>query len=193
MAKEIKVCRNHKAATVNSRELFQALEINDESYNNWIENALVSKFKRGSDYWESGKNEFCVTLSAAEKISLRNKSDAGSELAVFLRSQMKSDKDNNVEKHSFSFADINTLPLSILADCLTEYGYEIGERRIFELLRNDSFLLEMPKNFPSQKSLDMGLMEIKKYKTNPYQTQSRLTLHGLQFFANYYLQRGDKE
>lgn len=190
MVKEIKVYRNHKTAMVNSRELFQALKISDESYNDWIENALISRFKRETDYLENGDNEFCITLNAAERISLRSKSEIGSELAVFFRSQIRENKDSNIQKQEFSVLDIKTFPLSILADILAENGLMIGERRLFELLRNNDFLLEMPKNFPSQKSFDMGLMEIRKYKTNPYQTQSRLTQHGLQFFANYFLQRG---
>lgn len=68
------------------------------------------------------------------------------------------------------FADaITTSPNSILirelAVILKQNGIEIGEKRLFEWLRNNGYLIKRlgtDRNTPTQKSMELGLFEIKE-------------------------------
>ena len=73
------------------------------------------------------------------------------------------------QKPKVVFADaVNASHTSILvgelAKLLRQNGYGIGQNRLFERLRNDSYLIKSgsSKNVPTQKSMDMGLFEIKE-------------------------------
>lgn len=73
------------------------------------------------------------------------------------------------QKPKVVFADaVNTSHTSILvgelAKLLRQNGYNIGQNRLFERLRNDGYLIKCgsSKNIPTQKSMDMKLFEIKE-------------------------------
>ena len=73
------------------------------------------------------------------------------------------------QKPKVVFADaVNASHTSILvgelAKLLRQNGYSIGQNRLFERLRNDGYLIKSgsSKNVPTQKSMDMGLFEIKE-------------------------------
>lgn len=73
------------------------------------------------------------------------------------------------QKPKVVFADaVNASHTSILvgelAKLLRQNGYGIGQNRLFERLRNDGYLIKSgsSKNVPTQKSMDMGLFEIKE-------------------------------
>lgn len=54
------------------------------------------------------------------------------------------------------------ISIGTLAKILNQAGLDIGERRLFERLRNDKWLNSKGRNWnvPSQKSMDMGLMRV---------------------------------
>lgn len=52
-----------------------------------------------------------------------------------------------------------------LATILKQNGYDIGQNRLFEQLRNEGFLVSRAghsRNLPTQKSMDMGLFEVRE-------------------------------
>ena len=64
-----------------------------------------------------------------------------------------------------------------LAKLLKQNGVEIGQNRLFERLRTDGFLCRAGEqyNMPTQKAMDMGLMEIKERTINNPDGSVRLT------------------
>ena len=54
------------------------------------------------------------------------------------------------------------ISIGTLAKILNQAGLDIGERRLFERLRNDKWLNSKGRNWnvPSQKSMDMGMMRV---------------------------------
>ena len=82
-----------------------------------------------------------------------------------------------------------------LAKILKANGYETGPRRLFEILRQDGFLIKRKGsdfNMPSQKSMELGLMEIKETAINNPDGSIRLnkttkvTGKGQIYFVNRY-------
>lgn len=82
-----------------------------------------------------------------------------------------------------------------LAKILKANGYETGQKRLFEILRQDGFLIKRNGsdfNMPSQKSMELGLMEIKETAINNPDGSIRLnkttkvTGKGQIYFVNRY-------
>lgn len=79
--------------------------------------------------------------------------------------------ENEEMKPKALFADAvcssdDSVLVSQLSKVLKQKGIEIGQNRLFEWLRNNGYLCKQKGekwNEPTQKSMDLGLMEIKKY------------------------------
>lgn len=59
----------------------------------------------------------------------------------------------------------NSVLVKTLAALLTQNGYKIGQNKLFELLRNDGYLVSrrgQSRNMPTQKAIDRGLFEVKE-------------------------------
>lgn len=82
-----------------------------------------------------------------------------------------------------------------LAKILTSNGFKTGQNRLFVILRDDGFLIKRKGsdfNMPSQKSMELGLMEIKETAINNADGSIRLnkttkvTGKGQIYFVNRY-------
>ena len=82
-----------------------------------------------------------------------------------------------------------------LAKLLKQNGIETGQKRLFEQLRNEGYLIKhgLSKNMPTQKSMEMGLFDVKETTiTNPdgsirVTKTTKVTGKGQQYFINKYL------
>ena len=84
-----------------------------------------------------------------------------------------------------------------LAKLLRQNGMDVGQNRMFEVLRRDGFLIKdgTRKNMPTQRGMDMGLFRVKERAiSNPDGTvrttmTTLITGKGQQFFVDRYLGR----
>ncbi|MDE6182286.1 MAG: phage antirepressor KilAC domain-containing protein [Eubacteriales bacterium] len=82
-----------------------------------------------------------------------------------------------------------------LAKILKQKGFNIGQNKLFELLRKDGYLMKQgsSKNMPTQKAMDMGLFEIKESivaqpnGTTRVTKTPKVTGKGQVYFVNKYL------
>lgn len=82
-----------------------------------------------------------------------------------------------------------------LAKILKQNGYDTGQKRLFEQLRKEGYLIKngSSKNLPTQRSMDMGLFEVKESAiTNPdgsvrVTKTTKVTGKGQQYFINRYM------
>lgn len=112
---------------------------------------------------------------------------------------------NQEQKPKVLFADsVETSSHSILigelAKILKQNSVEIGQNRLFEDLRQDGYLIRRKGNdynLPTQKSMDLGVMEIKERTVNNPDGSIRLTKttkvtgKGQIYFVNRYLNRSN--
>jgi len=89
----------------------------------------------------------------------------------------------------------STILIGELAKILKANGYETGQKRLFETLRQDGFLIKRKGsdfNMPSQKSMELGLMEIKETAINNpdgsirVSKTTKVTGKGQIYFVNRY-------
>lgn len=98
-------------------------------------------------------------------------------------------------------ASDSSIAVGDLAKYMKQNGVNIGRNRLFEELRNQGFLHKggISKNIPTQKSMDMGLFEVKETvfldSKGAEQTKStpRVTGKGQIYFLNKFLKYEEQE
>lgn len=81
-----------------------------------------------------------------------------------LEQQVERDKPKVILANAITESDDSVL-VKTLATILKQNGYNIGQNRLFERLRNEGFLVSRAgnsRNLPTQKSMDMGLFEVRE-------------------------------
>lgn len=82
-----------------------------------------------------------------------------------------------------------------LAKILKQNGYNTGQKRLFEILRDEGFLMKSgsSRNMPTQKAMEMKLFEVKETTINNPDGSIRITKTtkvtgiGQRYFINYFL------
>lgn len=108
--------------------------------------------------------------------------------------------DNQRMKPKEIFADAvasshSSILIGDLAKILKQNGYETGQKRLFEKLRQEGYLIKggSSKNMPTQKAMEMELFEVKETSiTNPdgsirVTKTTKVTGKGQQYFINKFL------
>lgn len=106
---------------------------------------------------------------------------ANPDFGIQLLSNLKEEKEKNIlltetiekQKPQVVFASAietsqNSIAVKVLATILKQNGIDIGQNRMFQWLRDNKYLSSRPGkswNMPTQKSMDLGLFEL---KANPY-------------------------
>lgn len=86
----------------------------------------------------------------------------------------------------------NSILIGELSKIIKANGYDIGQRRLFSWMRDNGYLMKSGEayNQPTQKSMDLGLMEIKKSTINNPDgsirttTTTKITGKGQVYFVN---------
>jgi len=103
-----------------------------------------------------------------------------------------------VEFHDKITASDDTCLVRELAKVLTQRGFKIGQNRLYELLRNEGYLIKhgSDRNSPTQPYVDSGIFEVdRKPWTNPKTGEvhigktSKVTSKGLKYFIGKFLGR----
>lgn len=92
---------------------------------------------------------------------------------------------------SLKAADRSIL-VGVLAKILKQNGYETGQKRLFEYLRNNGYLMKSgsEKNQPTQKSMEMGLFEMTTRTVAApdgltiAKVTTKVTVRGQEYFIN---------
>ena len=111
-----------------------------------------------------------------------------------LRIKIQQDKPKVLFADAVSASHTSIL-IGDLAKLLKQNGYDTGQKRLFEELRQSGYLIKFgsSKNMPTQKSMDMGLFEVKETTINNPDGSIRVTKttkvtgKGQQYFINMFL------
>lgn len=143
--------------------------------------------------WEEleTKSQFQIPSSMSEALRL-----AANQAEQIEQQQKQLDE----QKPKVVFADsvtqaFNSILIRELAVILAQNGVEIGEKRLFEYLRNNGFLVKREgkdKNTPTQRSIELGLFSIAERTFNNSQGSfiaktTYVTGKGQQYFINKFL------
>lgn len=164
-----------------------------------------------------------LKLDAAKEISMIQRNEKGKQARqYFLQIEKAWNSPEMIMKRALQFADkkivsleerikedkpkvlfadaVNSSTSSILigelAKLISQNGYEIGQNRLFDWMRDNGFLIKRKGetyNLPTQRSMDMELMDIKKRTINNADGSikttrtTKITGKGQQYFINKFL------
>lgn len=110
-----------------------------------------------------------------------------------LESKVEADRPATLLGYAVSTADDDIL-IREMAKMLCQNGCSIGEKRLYERLRNDGYLIKTgsDRNMPTQRAIEMGLFRIKENvhvtPTGSFTTRTtKVTGKGQSYFVNKYL------
>lgn len=130
---------------------------------------MIQRSEKGKQY-----RQYFIDLEKAwntpEQVMARALKLADRTIDTLKEEKKKLIEDNERMKPKAIFADaVSTSQTSILigdlAKLLRQNGVDIGQKRLFEYLRNHGYLIKRKGsdwNMPTQKSMNMGLFEIKE-------------------------------
>lgn len=155
--------------------------------------AMVSKTDKGKEvrkYFIQIEKDF----NSPEKIMARALLMADKKVHK-LEAQIETDRPKVLFADAVEASETSIL-IGDFAKILRQNGYEIGQNRLFEWLRNNGFLIRKKGesyNMPTQRSMDMRLFEAKE-RTHQEPNGSiriskttKLTGKGQQYFINKFL------
>ena len=123
------------------------------------------------------------------------------QLVAEVEAREKLEQENKVMKPKALFADAvsssqNSILVGDLAKLLKQNGLDIGQKRLFDRLRNEGYLIKRKGadwNMPTQRAMELGLFEIKESThldgngCNVTTKTTKVTGKGQVYFINRYL------
>lgn len=160
---------------------------------------MIQRTEKGREYrqyfldlekaWNTPEQIFARALKIADQEIEKLKSNN-----TILIQDVKRMKPKEIFADAVSASHTSIL-IGDLAKLLKQNGYETGQKRLFEKLRQEGYLIKggSSKNMPTQKSMEMELFEVKETSiTNPdgsirVTKTTKVTGKGQQYFINHYL------
>ena len=147
-----------------AKVIFQSRKESAERFTDWVTSEVLPSIRKNGGYIAGQE-----TLSDDELLS---KALLVAHNKIAERDKIIEQKQARIEqmKPKAIFADaVETSRTSILiedlAKLICQNGYHIGQKRLFEWLRNNGYLCKRKGtqwNMPTQKSMDLGLFEVKE-------------------------------
>ena len=153
-------------------------------FKRWVTSEVLPAIRRTGSYSNQPTGGKLLAMAVLEAQKLLEAKDE--EIARMKPKEIFADSVAG-SKHSILIGE--------LAKILTSNGFKTGQNRLFVILRDDGFLIKRKGtdfNMPSQKSMELGLMEIKETAINNPDGSIRLnkttkvTGKGQIYFVNRY-------
>jgi len=157
-----------------------------------VKEILKSVRKHGAYMTDSTLEEVLTNPDFGIKLLTRLKEER--EARKKLEDKVTEDKPKVLFADAVSASSTSIL-IGDLAKILKQNGYDTGQKRLFEILRNEGYLIKhgSSRNMPTQKAMEMGLFEVKETTINNPDGSIRITKTtkcsgtGQQYFINYFL------
>ena len=185
--------RNQTADFINEPNLykliFQSRKAEAERFANWVTSEVLPSIRKHGLYAKEELLDNPDIAIAAFK-ALKEEREARKALEA----ENKQMQPLALFAKSVSASDTSIL-IGDLAKLLKQNGYDTGQKRLFEELRQRGFLMKSgsSKNLPTQKSMELGLFEVKESTINNPDGSVRVTKttkvtgKGQVYFVNLFL------
>lgn len=189
--------RTQKSNFINESNLykliFQSRKAQAEEFTEWVTSEVLPSIRKHGAYMTNDTLEKALT-SPDFLIQLATNLKIEKEKNKMLTDKIETDRPKVIFAEALAVSEKSIL-IGELAKILKQNGIEIGANRLFEWLRANNYLMAKgeSRNQPSQKSMNLKLMEIKKTTINNSDGSVRVTVttkitpKGQEYFINKFL------
>lgn len=164
-----------------------------KKFKHWVTSEVLPTIRKHGAYMTENTLEQALT-SPDFLIQLATKLKDEKEKREALEVKVEQDKPKVLFADAVETAHTSIL-VGDLAKLIKQNGVDIGQKRLFDYLRNNGYLIKngSSKNMPTQKSMDMNLFEVKERTiNNPDGTvritkTTKVTGKGQTYFINKFL------
>ncbi|HEM3576789.1 TPA: phage antirepressor KilAC domain-containing protein [Streptococcus suis] len=213
----------HEALGVNSNYTTWFDRMTEYGFTENEDYVLLSNFGKQTGRGGHNKIDHIIKLDMAKEIAMIQRSDRGKQVRQYfiqiekdfnspekimarallladkkvhqLEAQIEADKPKVLFANAVE-ASATSILIGDFAKILRQNGYNIGQNRLFEWLRNNGFLIRKrgeSYNMPTQRSMDMSLFEVKERTHNEpngsirISKTTKMTGKGQTYFINKFL------
>jgi anti-repressor protein len=135
-----------------------------KKFKHWVTSEVLPQIRQAGGYIPSNDNDSDDAIMAKALLIAQNKIKLKNKVIVDKERQLLDQRPKVVFADAVS-ASRTSILIGELAKILRQNGVNIGEKRLFEWLRNMGYLISRRGtdfNMPTQKSMDLKLFEIKE-------------------------------
>mgnify|MGYP003195942586 CR=1 FL=1 len=164
-----------------------------EQFERWVFDEVLPTIRRNGAYMTDDTLEHALT-SPDFLIQLATKLKEEKAKRIELEAQVEQDKPKVLFAKAVETAHTSIL-IGDLAKILKQNGVQTGQKRLFEQLRQDGYLIKggNSHNMPTQRAMEMGLFEVKESTVNNpdgsvrINRTTKVTGKGQTYFVNKYI------
>ena len=134
-----------------------------EKFESWVFDNVLPSIRQNGGYIAGQETMSDEELMAKALLVANNKIKERDAIIKRQQQKIEADKPKTIFADAVSTSHTSIL-IGDLAKLICQNGVQIGQKRLFEWLRQNGYLIKngSSKNMPTQKSLDLGLFEIKE-------------------------------
>lgn len=170
-----------------------------DAFQNWLAMEVIPSIRKHGAYMTDDTIEKALT-EPDFLIRLATKLKEEKELRVKAEAQIEADKPKVLFADAVSVSS-TTILIGDLAKLLKQNGIETGQKRLFEWLRENGYLIKhkgADYNSPTQYAMELGLFEVKETVVThadghtTISKTTKVTGKGQQYFINKFLQKKEE-
>lgn len=193
--------RMQESLFVNEDGLYDViLESRKESakrFRKWVTSEVLPSIRKNGGYIAGQETLSDEELLSKALMVAQKKIDEKNALIAKQESRIQQMRPKEIFADAVATSHTSIL-IGDLAKLICQNGYQIGQKRLFEWLRNNGYLMKsgLSRNMPMQRYLEMGLFEIKESSVqNPdgsvrITRTTKVTGRGQLYFVNKFLNNG---
>ena len=160
--------REQNATFINESNLyktiFQSRKESAERFTEWVTSEVLPSIRKSGGYIAGQEQMSDTELMAKALLVAQKQIEQRNSIIEQQKAKIEADKPKTIFADAVSASKTSIL-IGDLAKLICQNGYKIGQKRLFEWLRENGYLIKRKGsdwNMPTQKSIEMGLFEIKE-------------------------------
>lgn len=174
--------------------IFQSRKKEAEQFQDWVCSEVLPVIRKQGGYIAVSKNDDEFTILSKAVLIANSQIEKLKSTNNALQDKIKTDAPKVLFADAVATSDKSIL-IGELAKIITQNGVNIGQKRLFEWMRENGYLCSKGEmyNIPTQYAMNLGLFEIKKVaiqKPNGstiVNTTPKVTVKGQIYFLDKYL------
>ena len=133
-------------------------------FRKWVTSEVLPSIRKNGGYIAGQETMSDTELMAKALLVAQKQIEQRNAIIEQQKAKIEADKPKTIFADAVSASKTSIL-IGDLAKLICQNGYKIGQKRLFEWLRENGYLIKRKGsdwNMPTQKSIEMGLFEIKE-------------------------------